>query len=64
MGCLAGTGCTNALLLRPKKVGTLKRPGSDDEKRTNEIGMAIPLLEECDISEKTPPPMHCSPSVL
>lgn len=35
---------------RPKKVGTLKREGSDEEKRTNEIGMAIPLLELCDIS--------------
>lgn len=35
---------------RPKKVGTLKRAGSDEEKRTNEIGMAIPLLSTCDIS--------------
>ncbi len=35
---------------RPKKVGTLKREGSDEEKRTNEIGMAIPLIEPCDIS--------------
>lgn len=35
---------------RPKKVGTLKREGSDEEKRTNEIGMAIPLLSTCDIA--------------
>jgi len=26
--------------------------GSDEQKRTNEIGMAIPLLEECDIEGK------------
>lgn len=28
----------------------LKRHGSDEEKQTNEIGMAIPLFEACDIS--------------
>ena len=26
--------------------------GSDEQKRTNEIGMAIPLLESCDIAGK------------
>ena len=26
--------------------------GSDEQKRTNEIGMAIPLLESCDIGGK------------
>jgi predicted transposase YbfD/YdcC len=35
----------------PKKVGTLPVDGSDEEKQTNEIGMAIPLLEECDIAD-------------
>jgi predicted transposase YbfD/YdcC len=36
----------------PKKVGTLPVAGSDEQKRTNEIGMAIPLLEGCDIAGK------------
>lgn len=35
---------------RPKKVATLKRGDSDGQKRTNEIGMAIPLLGECAIA--------------
>lgn len=35
---------------RPKKVSTLKRSDSDEQKRTNEIGMAIPLLGECAIA--------------
>lgn len=35
---------------RPKKVSTLKRGDSDEQKRTNEIGMAIPLLDECAIA--------------
>jgi hypothetical protein len=35
-----------------KKVGTLPVAGSDEQKRTNEIGMAIPLLETCDIAGK------------
>src|SRR2546422_6045868 len=39
-------------MLRPKKVGTLPVEGSDEQKRTNEIGMAIPLLETCDIAGK------------
>jgi predicted transposase YbfD/YdcC len=39
-------------VLRPKKVGTLPVEGSDEQKRTNEIGMAIPLLESCDITGK------------
>lgn len=34
----------------PKKVGTLPVAGSDESKRTNEIGMAIPLLAGCDIA--------------
>jgi predicted transposase YbfD/YdcC len=33
-------------------VGVLPVEGSDEEKRTNEIGMAIPLLETCDITGK------------
>ena len=36
-------------MLRPKKVGTLPVKGSEEQKRTNEIGMAIPLLETCNI---------------
>ena len=39
-------------MLRPKKVGTLPVKGSDEQKRTNEIGMAIPLLETCSIDGK------------
>jgi predicted transposase YbfD/YdcC len=31
-------------------VGTLPVADSEDQKRTNEIGMAIPLLETCDIA--------------
>jgi predicted transposase YbfD/YdcC len=37
-------------MLRPKKVGTLPVTDSDEQKRTNEIGMAIPLLETCNIA--------------
>jgi predicted transposase YbfD/YdcC len=33
-------------------VGTLPVAGSDEQKRTNEIGMAAPLLETCDIEGK------------
>ena len=33
-------------------MGTLPVEGSDEQKRTNEIGMAIPLLEGCDIAGK------------
>jgi predicted transposase YbfD/YdcC len=36
-------------MLRPKKVGTLPVAGSDEQKQTNEIGMAIPLLQTCGI---------------
>jgi predicted transposase YbfD/YdcC len=36
-------------MLRPKKVGTLPVEGSEEQKRTNEIGMAIPLLKTCGI---------------
>jgi len=39
-------------VLRPKKVGALPVEGSDEQKRTNEIGTAIPLLETCDITGK------------
>src|SRR5437870_3489827 len=39
-------------MLCPKKVGTLPVEGSDEQKRTNEIGMAIPLLQTCDIEGK------------
>ena len=37
-------------LLHPKKVGTLPVEGSDEQKRTNEIGMVIPLLEAIEVS--------------
>lgn len=37
-------------MLRPKKVGALPVEGSDEEKRTNEIRMAIPILQTCQIS--------------
>ena len=36
----------------PKKAGALPVAGSDKEKQTNEIGMAIPLLASCDIAGK------------
>jgi predicted transposase YbfD/YdcC len=39
-------------MLRPKKVGTLPVEGSDEQKRTNEIGMVIPLLQTCVIEGK------------
>lgn len=38
---------------RPKKVGALPVGRSDALKQTNEIGMAIPLLETVDIDNKT-----------
>ena len=40
-------------MLHPKKVGTLPVEGSDKEKQTNEIKIAIPLLDSIDISGKT-----------
>jgi predicted transposase YbfD/YdcC len=40
-------------VLHPKKVGTLPVAGSDKEKQTNEIKVAIPLLDSIDISGKT-----------
>ena len=40
-------------MLHPKKVGTLPVKGCDKEKQTNEIKIAIPLLECIDISGKT-----------
>ena len=33
-------------------MGTLPVEGADEQKQTNEIGMAIPLLEDCDIAGK------------
>ena len=36
----------------PKKVGTLPVKGSEEEKRTNEIKIAIPLLDAIDITGK------------
>jgi predicted transposase YbfD/YdcC len=39
-------------VLRPKKVGTLPVEDSEEQKRTNEIGMAIPLLQTCVIAGK------------
>lgn len=40
-------------MLHPKKVGTLPVEGSDKEKQTNEIKIAIPLLNNIDIQKKT-----------
>jgi len=40
-------------VLHPKKVGTLPVKGSDKEKQTNEIKIAIPLLDSIDICGKT-----------
>ena len=40
-------------MLHPKKVGTLPVAGGDEEKQTNEIKIAIPLLETIDIQGKT-----------
>jgi len=39
-------------LLHPKKVGTLPKEGDEEAKRTNEIKMAIPLLDPIDIEGK------------
>jgi predicted transposase YbfD/YdcC len=36
-------------MLRSKKVGTLPVEGGDEQKQTNEIGMAVPLLKTCSI---------------
>ena len=40
-------------MLHPKKVGTLPVKGSDKEKQTNEIKIAIPLLDSIEIHGKT-----------
>ena len=40
-------------MLHPKKVGTLPVEGCDEEKQTNEIKIAIPLLNSIDIYGKT-----------
>jgi predicted transposase YbfD/YdcC len=40
-------------VLHPKKVGNLPVDGTDEEKRTNEIKTAAPLLDSIDIEGKT-----------
>ncbi|MCF1456357.1 MAG: ISAs1 family transposase [Candidatus Thiodiazotropha sp.] len=40
-------------MLHPKKVGTLRLEGCDEEKRTNEIKTATPLLNAIDIAGRT-----------
>ncbi|MFP4076546.1 MAG: hypothetical protein ACLFTD_08685, partial [Halochromatium sp.] len=40
-------------MLHPKKVATLPVGAGDERKQTNEIGMALPLLEALDIAGKT-----------
>jgi predicted transposase YbfD/YdcC len=40
-------------MLYPKKVGTLPVADRDEEKQTNEIKTAIPLLQAIDIEGKT-----------
>lgn len=40
-------------MLHPKKVGTLPVEGCDEEKQTNEIKTAIPLLDAIEIKGKT-----------
>jgi len=40
-------------VLHPKKVGTLRPEGSDEEKQTNEIKTAAPLLDAIDITGRT-----------
>lgn len=40
-------------MLHPKKVGTLRLKGSDEEKQTNEIKTAAPLLDAIDITGRT-----------
>jgi predicted transposase YbfD/YdcC len=39
-------------MLHPKKVGALPKDGDEEVKRTNEINMAIPLLDAIDIEGK------------
>jgi hypothetical protein len=41
-----------ALSVTPKKVGSLPVKGDNELKRTNEIGMCIPLLDAIDIKDK------------
>lgn len=40
-------------MLHPKKVGTLAVDGTDEEKQTNEIKIAAPLLDAIDIQGRT-----------
>ena len=40
-------------MLHPKKVGTLKLSGSDEEKQTNEIRIAAPMLDAIEIKGRT-----------
>ena len=39
-------------MLHPKRIGTLKGSDGDEVKQTSEIGMVIPLLEVCDITDR------------
>ncbi|MCU7899487.1 MAG: hypothetical protein KZQ61_13695 [Candidatus Thiodiazotropha sp. (ex Lucinoma aequizonata)] len=40
-------------MLHPKKVGTLLVKGSDEEKQTNEIKIAAPMLDGIEIEGRT-----------
>ncbi|MCU7907979.1 MAG: hypothetical protein KZQ71_04395 [Candidatus Thiodiazotropha sp. (ex Lucinoma aequizonata)] len=40
-------------MLHPKKVGTLPVKGSDEEKRSNEIKIAAPMLDAIEIEGRT-----------
>ncbi|MCU7898494.1 MAG: hypothetical protein KZQ61_17355 [Candidatus Thiodiazotropha sp. (ex Lucinoma aequizonata)] len=40
-------------MLHPKKVGTLPVKGSDEEKQTNEIKIAAPMLDAIEIEDRT-----------
>jgi hypothetical protein len=46
-------------MLHPKKVATLPVKGSDEEKQTNEIKIAIPLLDCIDIQGKAATNVLC-----
>ena len=49
---MSAIGHQTKSLLHPKKVGTLPEEGDEEAKRTNEIKMAIPLLDAIDIQGK------------
>ena len=40
-------------MLHPKKVGTIALKGSDEEKQTNEIKIAAPMLDSIEIKGRT-----------